>query len=300
MTATICAVAWFDWNMLPPPTAPPIMKMAKTTASTLPRPARARARRARRAGSTSGHRRRSRPRGSGGTSRRACTRPTSSPCRAGPRRIIQKVAPGPPREIATADAGDVAEADGAGHARWPAPGSGVTSPASSGSGVLAPHEVDRQLRAAELHEPEPDGEERPGDDEPDDDEGTGWSRRSRRSRRPCRSSQSENELNQSTGFIRAPPSRGPWRVAPTGSATLPKIGLAQPGVTGAAHDDVDRLVVLGDVEDGLGRLAVVDDLLVGDPAALGDRGSSGRGSARSRPRSRAGARGAGARSPMGW
>ena len=35
---TICAVAWLDWNMLPPPTAPPIMQMAKKAARNLPNP----------------------------------------------------------------------------------------------------------------------------------------------------------------------------------------------------------------------------------------------------------------------
>ena len=36
LTLTIWAVAWLDWNMLPPPTEPPIMHTAKTAARTLP------------------------------------------------------------------------------------------------------------------------------------------------------------------------------------------------------------------------------------------------------------------------
>jgi hypothetical protein len=33
---TIWVVAWFAWNMLPPPIAPPMQQMAKNTARNLP------------------------------------------------------------------------------------------------------------------------------------------------------------------------------------------------------------------------------------------------------------------------
>jgi len=39
VTAWIWAVAWLAWNMLPPPSAPPMQKIAKRMARVLPKPA---------------------------------------------------------------------------------------------------------------------------------------------------------------------------------------------------------------------------------------------------------------------